>query len=159
VDRRRLERRSVCRKSTAASGETAGVTVAGSNDIQPLDSPNVSISSPNATMRVNANISGTYVNPLDNQIVSTDETLAADHIVPQSWIRNLEGFDSLTPDQQSWLLNHPLNTQGLPQTFNSSKGALLPENWTSYKGQPLDPTYIQNNQLRGSSSRSKTSIT
>ena len=51
---------------------------AGSNDIQPLDSPNVSISSPNATMRVKANISGTYVNPLDNQIVSTGETLAAD---------------------------------------------------------------------------------
>lgn len=72
-------------------------------------------------MRVNANISGTYVNPLDNQIVSTDETLAADHIVPQSWIRNLEGFDSLTPDQQSWLLNHPANVQFFERRTSSGE--------------------------------------
>ncbi|HKR42555.1 MAG TPA: hypothetical protein VJU59_23270 [Paraburkholderia sp.] len=102
------------------------------------------VTSPNAAMRANANASGTYVDPLTGQVVTADGTLAADHIVPKSWIKQQPGFDQLTPAQQSALLNDPANTQGLPTTFNSSKGAQMPGDWTTYKGQPLDVGYIQN---------------
>jgi filamentous hemagglutinin len=105
--------------------------------------------SPNASMQNNANARGTYVDPLTGQTVPANGTLAADHIVPQDWIKAQSGFQDLLPAQQDWLLNHPLNTQGLPTTFNSSKGAKLPGDWTTYKGQQLDPAYIQNDALRG----------
>lgn len=103
-----------------------------------------SVTSPNSAMRANANASGTYVDPLTGQVLPADGTLAADHIVPQNWIKQQPGFDQLTPAQQSAILNDPANTQGLPTTFNSSKGAQMPGDWTTYKGQPLDPRYIQN---------------
>jgi filamentous hemagglutinin len=101
------------------------------------------VKSPNDAMRSNANATGTYVDPLTGQTVSTAGTLAADHIVPQSWIKAQPGFDQLTPEQQGVLLNDPANTQGLPTTFNSSKGAKMPGDWQTYKGEPLDPGYIQ----------------
>ncbi|WP_206957312.1 hemagglutinin repeat-containing protein [Trinickia acidisoli] len=101
------------------------------------------VTSPNDAMRTNANATGTYVDPLTGETVPADGTLAADHIVPQSWIKAQPGFDQLTPAQQSALLNDPANTQGLPTTFNSSKGAKMPGDWQTYKGQPLDPGYIQ----------------
>nr|WP_247688820.1 hemagglutinin repeat-containing protein [Ralstonia pseudosolanacearum] len=101
------------------------------------------ITSPDTAMRENANASGSYVDPLTGKVVQTDERLAADHIVPKSWIKQQPGFDQLTPAQQSALLNDPINTQGLPKSFNSSKGAKMPGDWTTYKGQPLDPGYIQ----------------
>ncbi|MDN7629713.1 hemagglutinin repeat-containing protein [Burkholderia cenocepacia] len=100
---------------------------------------------PNSTMRANANASGTYVDPLTNKTVATKDTLAADHFIPKNWIKQQPGFDQLTPEQQSSLLNDPVNTQGLPGTFNSSKGAKMPGEWTTYKGQPLNPDYIENN--------------
>ncbi len=99
--------------------------------------------SPNPEMRDNANASGTYVDPLSNEVKQADGRLAADHILPQNWIKQQEGFDLLTPAQQSELLNDPMNTQGLPSSFNSSKGAKMPGDWTTYKGQPLDPAYIE----------------
>jgi len=105
--------------------------------------------SPNSTMRNNANARGNYVDPLTGQTVPASQTLAADHIVPQEWVKSQPGFTDLLPAQQDWLLNHPLNTQGLPTTFNSSKGAQLPGDWATYKGQPLDPAYVENDVLRG----------
>ncbi|WP_321839592.1 immunity protein Imm33 domain-containing protein [Paraburkholderia bannensis] len=99
--------------------------------------------SPNPEMRDNANTSGTYVDPLFNEVKQADGRLAADHILPQNWIKQQEGFDLLTPAQQSELLNDQMNTQGLPGSFNSSKGAKMPGDWTTYKGQPLDPAYIE----------------
>ncbi|WP_244103319.1 hemagglutinin repeat-containing protein [Burkholderia gladioli] len=104
---------------------------------------------PNSTMRANANASGKYVDPLTNKTVATNETLAADHFVPKNWIKQQPGFDQLTPEQQSSLLNDPVNTQGLPGTFNSSKGAKMPGEWTTYKGQPLNPDYIANSAAQG----------
>ncbi|WP_084907969.1 hemagglutinin repeat-containing protein [Burkholderia ubonensis] len=100
---------------------------------------------PNSTMRANANASGTYVDPLTNKTVATKDTLAADHFIPKNWIKQQPGFDQLTPEQQSSLLNDPINTQGLPGTFNSSKGAKMPGEWTTYKGQPLNSDYVANN--------------
>jgi RHS repeat-associated protein len=116
-----------------------------------LEASSGKVVSPNATMRANANASGTYVNPRTGTTVLADEILAADHIVPQVWIRKQPGFSKLTPEQQSWLLNHPINTQGLPRTFNSSKGAKMPGDWRTYKGQPLDPSYILNDAMRAQS--------
>ncbi|MCL4671128.1 hemagglutinin repeat-containing protein [Burkholderia pseudomallei] len=101
-----------------------------------------SVTSPNAAMRENANATGTYTNPLTGETVPAEGTLAADHVVPQKWIKQRPGFDQLTLEQQSSVLNDPVNTEGLPTTFNSSKGAKMPGEWTTYKGQPLDPAYI-----------------
>jgi RHS repeat-associated protein len=100
--------------------------------------------SPNAAAQ--QSVQGEYVNPLNNQSVVTDDTLAADHIYPQVAIKQLPGYDQLTSSQQSQVLNNPANFQGLPKTFNSSKGGQMPGQWTTYKGQPLDPGYIQRNQ-------------
>jgi RHS repeat-associated protein len=116
---------------------------------QTPETESTGVTSPNATMRANANASGTYIDPLTGETVSATGTLAADHIVPQSWIIQQPGFDTLTPEQQSSILNDPINTQGLPQTFNSSKGAQLPGSWTTYKGTPLNPSYVQNDAIRG----------
>ena len=100
------------------------------------------VTSPSAAMRANANFRGTYVDPLTGNPVPASGSLPADHIVPQSWIRAQAGFETLAIEQQNWLLNHPLNTQPLPRTFNSSKGAQMPGDWQTYKGQSLDPSYI-----------------
>lgn len=87
-------------------------------------------------------VQGQYVNPLSNQVVKTDKTLAADYIVPQKEIKATPGFGKLTEEQKSQVLNMPDNLQGLPQTFNSSKGAKTAGGWTNYKGQPLNQDYI-----------------
>jgi hypothetical protein len=110
--------------------------------------PGSRVTTPNAAMRGFANLRGTYVDPLTGTSTPASGTLAADHFVPKSWIKLQPGFSDLTREQQSWLLNHPINTQGIPTTFNSSKGAKMPGNWQTYKGQPLDPNYIQNDAQR-----------
>ena len=116
--------------------------------------PNVVMAtSPNSTMRANANATGTYVDPISNQVVPSNTTLAADHIYPQSAIKQLPGFDQLSQADQSSLLNDSINTQGLPQTYNSSKGAQLPGQWQTYKGQPLDPNYVMNDANRADALR------
>ena len=103
------------------------------------------MASPNAAAR-NA-VQGSYVDPFSNQKIITGDPLAADHIYPQVLIKQMPGFDQLTPGQQDEVLNNPANFQGLPQTFNSSKNGQPPGDWVTYKGQPLDPGYIQRNQL------------
>ncbi len=132
-------------ESLSSEFNIAGTDNSGIGDL--LNRP-ATVTSPNSAMRANANSTGTYIDPLTGNIVSASGTLAADHIVPQNWITQQAGFNDLTPGQQSWILNHPLNTQGLPQTFNSSKGANMPGDWTTYKGQPLDPQYIQNSAVQ-----------
>ncbi|WP_156443555.1 hypothetical protein [Burkholderia sp. MSMB1835] len=107
-----------------------------------------SVTSPNAAMRENANATGTYTNPLTGETVPAEGTLAVDHVVPKKWIKQRPGFDQLTLEQQSSVLNDPVNTEGLPATFNSSKGAKMPGEWTTYKGQPLDPAYILSSSER-----------
>ena len=107
-----------------------------------------SVTTPNSAMRANANARGTYVDPVKGQTVKATERLAGDHIVPKSWIKQQPGFNNLSSQQQSWLLNHPLNTQGLTKSLNSSKGAKMPGDWETYKGQPLLPSYIQSDAQR-----------
>jgi RHS repeat-associated protein len=92
-------------------------------------------------------VQGSYVNPLNNEVVITAESLAADHIYPQVQIKQLLGFNLLTAEQQAAVLNNPVNFQGLPKTFNSSKGGMLPAEWSTYKGMQLDAGYIQRNQM------------
>jgi RHS repeat-associated protein len=98
------------------------------------------VTSPTAGVR--ASVQGSYIDPLSNEPVTTTQLLAADHTYPQSLIQQMLGFSLLTPEEQSFVLNNPNNFQGLPQTFNASKGAQL--NWTTYRGQPLNSTYINN---------------
>ncbi len=96
--------------------------------------------SPNAAAR--SMVQGEYIDPLTNKVVKTTGPLAADHIVAQKVIKGLPGFNELTYSQQSAVLNYIEDFQGLPKSFNSSKGSLLPSEWESYKGNPLDPAYI-----------------
>jgi hypothetical protein len=97
------------------------------------------VTTPNAAAR--AKSQGEYIDPLTNQVVKTTETLAADHIFPKARIKELPGFNKLTPEQQSAVLNNLENFRGLPQTLNASKGSKT--DWSKYKGQPLDPQYAK----------------
>jgi RHS repeat-associated protein len=149
-------RAAAIRDVAAMSVQMYGVAKAGQQMVsvnvsvpQPVWTLQPVVASPNATMRVNANTRGNYTDPLTGNPVLANGTLAADHIVPQIWIKQQPGFNNLSPQQQNWVLNHPLNTQGLPQSLNSSKGAQMPGDWTTYKGQPLNPQYVQSDALRG----------
>ncbi len=135
-------------QALAAGTASSGSTIAG------YDNGYATLSkSPNSEMRDKANASGTYVNPLTGEVTPAQGQLAADHIVPQNWIKQQPGFDQLTPQQQSALLNDPANTQGLPATYNSSKGAKMPGDWTTYKGQPLDPGYVETSAAQAATLR------
>ncbi len=121
--------------------EFAGIT----EDVgQGVVSNEVRVTSPNSEAR--RAVQGEYIDPRTNQTIKTIDPLAADHIVPQRAIKQLENFDKLTPEQQSAVLNSADNFQGLPKTFNSSKGGKMPGEWTEYKGQPLHPDYVNRNQ-------------
>jgi filamentous hemagglutinin len=102
------------------------------------------ITSPNANAR--RSVQGEYVDPRTNEVVRTTDSLAADHIIPQRFIRQLDGFDQLTREQKAAVLNYADNFQGLPRTFNSSKGGTLPAEWSQYRGQPLDAAYVARNR-------------
>jgi hypothetical protein len=88
-------------------------------------------------------VQGHYIDPMTNKTVKTDKTLAADHIVPQKEIKAAPGFDKLSEQQKSDVLNLPENLQGLPKTFNSSKGAKTADAWVEYKKQSINPDYIE----------------
>ena len=87
-----------------------------------------------------------YVNPLTNKftVAPLGETMAVDHIFPSTEIVQLRGFNTLTKQQMTSIIQDSTgelgNLQPLPKTFNSSKGSDL--NWTTYKGQALDSTYV-----------------
>ena len=78
---------------------------------------------------------------MTNKPIKTTETLAADHIFPKARIKELPGFDKLTPDQQDAVLNNLKNFQGLPQSLNASKGSKI--DWDAYLGDPLNPKYAK----------------
>lgn len=101
--------------------------------------------SPNSAAR--KGVQGSFVDPMTNQVTYTKDTLAADHVIPQSFIKTMPGFSSLTPEQQNDVLNDPLNMQGLPTDYNSSKKDLLPQEWLTFKGKPLDPEYVKRNMM------------
>ncbi|WP_405125095.1 hemagglutinin repeat-containing protein [Ralstonia pseudosolanacearum] len=139
--------------SSGGSGDSTG-QAGGNNASSNAGGKSSGVTSPNTAMREHANASGSYVDPLTGKVVQTDERLAADHIVPKNWIKQQPGFDQLTPAQQSAILNDPINTQGLPTSFNSSKGAKMPGDWTAYKGQPLDSGYIKSSAEQAEAIRS-----
>ena len=97
------------------------------------------IPSPNAAAR--EAVQGKYVDPLTGEVVKTTKSLAADHIFPKKLVIELPGFDKLTKEQQAAVLNNLENFQGLPKSFNSSKGSKT--DWSKYKDQLLDPEYAE----------------
>jgi hypothetical protein len=92
-----------------------------------------------------------YLSPLDNtfKMAPVGEAMSVDHLFPSARITKMDGFDMLTKEQMTNILQDRIglgNLQPLPSSFNSSKGAQL--GWESgYKGQSLDPMYLQNLQL------------
>ena len=85
-----------------------------------------------------------YLNPMTNtfKAAPVGKTMAVDHIFPSARIVDLPGFKTLTNQQMTNILQDKIglgNLQPLPKTFNSSKGSSV--NWTTYKGQSLDPNY------------------
>ena len=89
-----------------------------------------------------------YLNPVSNtfEFGAADATMAVDHIFPTKEIAKLRGFNTLTKEQMTSIIQDADgslgNLQPLPKTFNSSKGSSL--NWQSYKGGALDSDYASN---------------
>jgi len=81
--------------------------------------------------------------------------MAADHIYPETLIKELPGFDKLTPEQQKMVLNYERNFQPLPDWLNSSKGAKTYFEWKGAPEKPYDsgsfrkfnPKYLESMQL------------
>lgn len=64
--------------------------------------------------------------------------LHADHIVPMDRITRMEGFDTLTREQQLAVLNNPENFVGLSASANTSKGPKTFAEWTQHKSRGID---------------------
>jgi hypothetical protein len=62
-----------------------------------------------------------------------DEKLHADHIVSLEKIVRLEGFESLTCQQQKEIANFIENLKGLSEAANTSKGTKSFADWNIYK--------------------------
>ena len=99
--------------------------------------------SPNAAAK--KYVQGQWVHPETNITIKTTQSLAADHIISQKVIKAMPGFSRLSKVNQDLVLNFLANFQGLPKSFNSSKGGLLPALWKKYKGLPLHLDYIKRN--------------
>jgi hypothetical protein len=70
-------------------------------------------------------------------------TLNADHILPMDKITRMEGFDTLTMEQQKEVLNFEENFVFISEAANKSKGSKSYEEWTVYKKEniPVDPKF------------------
>jgi hypothetical protein len=100
------------------------------------------IVSPSNTLQRGAKQGG-YIDPRTNRWIRFEGTLAADHVYPQSLIKRLAGFDTLTREQQDFLLNYPGNFEPFPTTWNSSKKHLLADQWaTTPMGRQASKEYI-----------------
>ncbi len=64
--------------------------------------------------------------------------LHADHIIPMDRVTRMEGFDTLTPEQQLNVLNNPDNFVGLSPSANTSKGPRTFSEWTRHKARGID---------------------
>lgn len=65
-------------------------------------------------------------------------TLHADHIVSMDSITKMEGFETLTKEQQISVLNYEENFTGLSETANKSKGSKSYSDWTMYKKEGIE---------------------
>ncbi len=102
-----------------------------------------SLPSPNTA--VQEMVQGPYSHPMTNQftIQAPGEILHADHIVSYDSITKMINWHLLERAQRLKVLNYSGNFQGLPGTFNMSKGAKTASEWLTWKGQPLNPDYVQ----------------
>jgi len=66
------------------------------------------------------------------------KNLHADHIVPMDKITRMEGFETLTREQQLSVLNNPDNFTGLSESANTSKGSKTYQEWTRHKSKGID---------------------
>ena len=73
------------------------------------------------------------------------KNLHADHIVSMDKITSMEGFDTLTKEQQLAVLNNKENFVGLSESANCSKGSKSYNDWTRHKskGIDVDPEFRQ----------------
>jgi hypothetical protein len=93
---------------------------------------------------VNKNIDdilGTEDFALPGKII--DKKLHADHIVSLEKIARMEGFDSLTYNQQKEIANFVENFIGLSEAANTSKGSKSFADWYIYKKEniPVNPEF------------------
>ncbi|MDP4183427.1 MAG: hypothetical protein Q8942_20345 [Bacillota bacterium] len=65
-------------------------------------------------------------------------TLNADHIVPMDKITQMEGFETLTKEQQKMVLNFEENFVFISEAANKSKGSKSYEEWTVYKKENIE---------------------
>jgi hypothetical protein len=102
------------------------------------------------TPEMRATFAGNGVlDPINNVIrpLRAGETMAVDHIFPAAKTIELRGFDTLTREQMTNILQDKIglgNLQPLPQSFNASKG--LQTDWSTYgtgaNKQMLNSTYV-----------------
>ncbi|WP_050465656.1 LysM peptidoglycan-binding domain-containing protein [Herbaspirillum autotrophicum] len=89
-----------------------------------------------------------YLSPRNNKITmaSIGDVIAVDHILPSTEIIRMRGFNTLTKEQMTNILQDRIglgNLQPLPQSLNASKGAKVGD-WKSFKNKELDVEYRQN---------------
>jgi hypothetical protein len=74
-----------------------------------------------------------------------NQAMAVDHLYPASRIVSRQGFNTLTREQMTYILQDRIdlgNLQPLPQSLNASKGAQL--GWDNVGGKPLNADYVNN---------------
>ncbi|OSX89393.1 hypothetical protein BTJ45_04930 [Bacillus mycoides] len=87
------------------------------------------------------NIIGTEDFALPGKII--DKKLHADHIVSLERMARMEGFETLTYDQQKEVANYVENFIGLSESANTSKGPKSYTDWYIYKKEniPVNPEF------------------
>ncbi len=87
------------------------------------------------------NIIGTEDFALPGKIIN--KKLHADHIVSLEKIARMEGFETLTYNQQKQIANYVENFIGLSETANTSKGSKSYADWYVYKKEniPVNPRF------------------
>ncbi|WP_156956561.1 hypothetical protein [Stenoxybacter acetivorans] len=65
-----------------------------------------------------------WMNPVTGNLekIPGNASVSVDHILPQNYIKNLEGFDKLPVDIQKSLINDSNNLQPMIHSANCSKG-------------------------------------
>ena len=104
------------------------------------------------TPEMRARFAGNGVlDPISNTFrpLAAGERMAVDHLFPSAEIVKMPGFNTLTKQEMTNIIQDTIgldNLQPLPKSFNSSKGSST--NWTEYKGQALDPGYARDLRIR-----------